>query len=401
MLKKIIGYFRRKLAWELSLLLALVMLVIFTIGATFINYIVTDKFKQQLIARADLASHSIQFAAESSSTVGGIQRFVAAMGAEEEFDAITLLAGNPLSVLASTKLASTGHSVVSEFSGAELDLIQSVHQSKSTEHQFFLDGVNGGLHYVTPVNITGVLSNAKPIGNGVLYIRINTQHYSQDLAGFLWVLIAFLSAIGLIVFLSLVLLITLRINQPHLNILKVLNQRKLGNKVLCEVKGSNEIAILSETFNELFESIDEVEKLKSEFVSTVSHELRTPLTAIRGSLGVVMGAFPNQLPEQATDLIKMASRNCEQLNLLINDLLDLEKMESGKLEFEFVKVDLANELVQAKSVNDGYGDRHEVQIVINRTLSSALVMADVHRLQQVFANLISNAIKFSDRKSEV
>jgi len=81
-----------------------------------------------------------------------------------------------------------------------------------------------------------------------------------------------------------------------------------------------------------------IERMKSEFISTVSHELRTPLTSIRGSLGLVMGGSAGVLPEQAKTLIDIAGKNCERLIQLVNDILDMEKIEAGRIEFQLQPV---------------------------------------------------------------
>ena len=96
------------------------------------------------------------------------------------------------------------------------------------------------------------------------------------------------------------------------------------------------------------------EKLKNEFVSVVSHELRTPLTSIRGALGLLSGGVAGVLPARATQMIDIAQKNAERLVLLINDILDIEKIESGKMRFETVEVSLAGLLESALESNRGY-----------------------------------------------
>ncbi|MBU3909908.1 MAG: PAS domain S-box protein [Gammaproteobacteria bacterium] len=144
-----------------------------------------------------------------------------------------------------------------------------------------------------------------------------------------------------------------------------------------------------------------MERMKSEFVSTVSHELRTPLTSIRGALGLVLGKFGAGMADKARQLLETANRNSERLTLLINDILDLEKIESGRLDFEFKSSDLVAIARQAISANEGYGHQHGVRLRLVAAPEQARLWADEHRLLQVFANLISNAVKYSPRDGEV
>jgi PAS domain S-box-containing protein len=138
-----------------------------------------------------------------------------------------------------------------------------------------------------------------------------------------------------------------------------------------------------------------VERLKNEFVSTVSHELRTPLTAIRGSLGLVLGGVAGPIPPQVQSMLDIAYKNCERLILLINDILDIEKIESGKLVFNPKVVEMMPLVQQALEVNRAYAEQYGVTFSLDQSLSEARVKADPDRLMQVFANLLSNAAKFS------
>lgn len=138
-----------------------------------------------------------------------------------------------------------------------------------------------------------------------------------------------------------------------------------------------------------------IEKLQSEFVSTVSHELRTPLTSIRGALGLVAGGRVGKMSEEASEMINIALNNSDRLVRLINDMLDVEKIQSGKLDFEIRQLDLGEALREAVEANRGFALEHHTSIVLESDLESIQVCADADRLAQVFANLLSNAAKFS------
>jgi PAS domain S-box-containing protein len=143
-----------------------------------------------------------------------------------------------------------------------------------------------------------------------------------------------------------------------------------------------------------------VNRLKSEFVSTVSHELRTPLTAIHGSLKLLeSGAVPASTP-QAARLVTMARSNSERLVRLINDMLDLDKIEAGRVELRRQPL-VASEIVRATL--DGVtamAAEHRV-VLVPRVVDDPTFSADRDRMVQVLTNLVSNAIKFATPGSEV
>ncbi len=144
-----------------------------------------------------------------------------------------------------------------------------------------------------------------------------------------------------------------------------------------------------------------IDTLKSEFVSTVSHELRTPLTSIRGSLGLVTGGMAGVLPDTAKTLITIAKNNCERLIRLINDILDIEKLESGHMRMELQPLELRSLLDQAVAANQGYAIACNVKLVLNCDEGPWVVKVDPDRLTQVVTNLLSNAIKFSPQDGAV
>jgi PAS domain S-box-containing protein len=141
----------------------------------------------------------------------------------------------------------------------------------------------------------------------------------------------------------------------------------------------------------------EVSRMKTEFVSTVSHELRTPLTSIAGSLGLIAGGAAGQLPERAQRLVEIAQSNCARLIRLINDILDIEKIESGKMHFDIKPLSLSALLTHAIDANQEFAASHGVTIELGALPQGAGILGDEDRVMQVLTNLLSNAAKFSPR----
>jgi PAS domain S-box-containing protein len=137
-------------------------------------------------------------------------------------------------------------------------------------------------------------------------------------------------------------------------------------------------------------------RIKNEFVSVVSHELRTPLTSIRGALGLLAGGVVGELPEQARQMIEIARKNSDRLVLLINDILDIEKIESGKMRFEVAPVEVKVLLESAIEQNHEYAQALGVHFELTlEGMEGVQVYGDEERLQQVLSNLLSNACKFT------
>ena len=143
-----------------------------------------------------------------------------------------------------------------------------------------------------------------------------------------------------------------------------------------------------------------IERLKDEFVATVSHELRTPLTSISASLGLLVGAADVKLPEAAKRLVTIAHSNSQRLVRLVNDILDIEKIESGNVILNLQRVEVGTAIAQAIEANRALAAGYGVGLRLEET-SASEVHADPDRLMQVVTNLLSNAIKFSPRDSEV
>jgi DNA-binding response OmpR family regulator/nitrogen-specific signal transduction histidine kinase len=170
-----------------------------------------------------------------------------------------------------------------------------------------------------------------------------------------------------------------------------------GQKIInADGKNLGAIAVIHDVTE-----LKKTERLKNEFVSIVSHELRTPLTSIRGSLGLLVSGVMGEFPEKANKLLEIANNNCERLLLLINDILDIEKIEAGKMEFQLKMHDLNQVIKESITANTMYAEKFGVSIEFKQPKSNPQVNVDSGRLMQVLSNLLSNACKFSPKGEKI
>lgn len=144
-----------------------------------------------------------------------------------------------------------------------------------------------------------------------------------------------------------------------------------------------------------------IERLKNEFVATVSHELRTPMTSISGSLGLLVGQWADKIPDSAGRLLVIAHNNAQRLVRLINDILDIEKAESGATALAFGRIDAVALIEQVIESNRMHAEELGVHLRLESDADRIEVTTDGDRLAQIVTNLLSNAIKFSPAGAEV
>jgi len=143
------------------------------------------------------------------------------------------------------------------------------------------------------------------------------------------------------------------------------------------------------------------EKSKDEFISTISHELRTPVTSIKGALGLVLSGATGELSDKTHNMLDIAHRNSDRLTLIINDILDLEKIAAGKMEFNIESVNIAEIIKDAIAANKPYAERLNVSFVGIGLGKHTECFCDSDRVFQIMNNLLSNAAKFSKKDGEV
>lgn len=144
-----------------------------------------------------------------------------------------------------------------------------------------------------------------------------------------------------------------------------------------------------------------VERMKDEFLATVSHELRTPLTSIVGVLSLLSAGAIGSLSPEAQELANMAQRNGKRLSHLIDDVLDLTKLEGNRMVLQLRSSQLAPLLEESLKANQGYADTFDVKLELECSAALATALVDEQRLLQVMANLVSNAIKHSNKGGRV
>ena len=153
-------------------------------------------------------------------------------------------------------------------------------------------------------------------------------------------------------------------------------------------------AILYQEIIDTNKKLEKLERLKSDFISIVSHELRTPLTTIKNSLDIITSGKTGEMSENSLKFINMAKRNVVRLSGIINDLLDISKIEAGKLDFKYADSKITPVIEYVKTNLQGVAKEKNIQIVCNQKCD-AEIYADTNRLEQVLTNLVSNAIKFT------
>lgn len=143
-----------------------------------------------------------------------------------------------------------------------------------------------------------------------------------------------------------------------------------------------------------------IERMKDEFISVVNHELRTPLTSIHGAVKLLEAGAAGELPEPAMRLARLASQNTDRLRNIIDDILDLDKIVSGRMDFDIEPLDAREMLEKVAQAHEATAHFGQVNISVQAPAGLGL-LADAQRLHQVLDNLVSNALKFAPAGSQV
>jgi len=145
----------------------------------------------------------------------------------------------------------------------------------------------------------------------------------------------------------------------------------------------------------------EIDEMKSDFISVASHEMRTPMTSIKGSIELLLGGYAGELPPESTELLGICLTAVDRLVRLINDLLDISKIESGKMELHLARLNVMDCVKKSMRSLRSLAEVNTVSIDLEQDGSIPEVMADRDRLEQVITNLLSNALKYSPPEKTV
>jgi signal transduction histidine kinase len=199
-------------------------------------------------------------------------------------------------------------------------------------------------------------------------------------------------------------------NQPEQGLISKLNK---AEQELKRVKGELEIQawglkktnegikILYKELEKKNAELKKLDQLKSDFVSTVSHELRTPLSIIKDSVSVILGGVAGKVNKKQARILAMSQESMERLERIINDLLDISKIEAGKIELKRKRVDFCHLLKGVCAKWKIESDKKKQSLRVSLPAGSINLRIDPDKIIQVLNNLISNAIKFTPRKGKI
>jgi signal transduction histidine kinase len=178
---------------------------------------------------------------------------------------------------------------------------------------------------------------------------------------------------------------------------------RLGYRITGPIlEREDAFSIVATAFNDMALSLEEqhvklieLSRLKTDFVATVSHELRTPLTSIKGGLGLVLGGVTGDISSETKSLLETTARNTDRLIRLINDVLDISKIEAGAIRLRVDHFDVSELVTHATKAMESYAKSHGVSVRWKAPSDSPILVVDRDRFEQIMTNLLSNAIKFS------
>jgi signal transduction histidine kinase len=188
--------------------------------------------------------------------------------------------------------------------------------------------------------------------------------------------------------------------QNYREFLRNTNRFAAGKELLPQIKGHDEIAHLDSVFRDMVQTVDEAQKMKRQFVSVISHELRTPLMNVQGILELLQEQVYGELNESGVQQVDAAFNSTNRVMTLINDLLSIDKLESGMLEMLPRQMDIGDVIERSAQSVRTLASRKDITIDTSG-IAHVELTADPDRLIQVVTNFLSNAIKYSEANTKI
>ncbi len=171
--------------------------------------------------------------------------------------------------------------------------------------------------------------------------------------------------------------------------------------VVKQVSLPLESALFYEELKKTNIKLEKLEKMKSEFISIVSHELRTPITSIKNSLDMMLSGRMGGINPTQNNFLNLAKRNLDRLSIIVNDLLDLSKIEAGKMHYRFEPYNIVDGLKFVYSTFEPIAKKKNIELSLNTEKSDLIINADSGKIEQVLSNLILNAVKFTPEGGKI
>lgn len=200
----------------------------------------------------------------------------------------------------------------------------------------------------------------------------------------------------------------IKVGDDFFGVVELFRQKPFSNEdVTCFQAIAHQAALplrsakLYEEISITNKKLEKLEKLKSEFISIVSHELRTPLTPINNSLEIVLSGQAGEITPEINNFISMAKRNIQRLSGIIEDLLDLSRIQTGKFDFKYKIVDITPSLELLKNTFEQVAQDKNIDITLSIKEKLPEIYADTRRIEQILSNLVSNSLKFTSTKGKI
>jgi signal transduction histidine kinase len=295
---------------------------------------------------------------------------------------------------------------INDYGDYNREIIQKSRESKAIDNSELANNTINK-NYIEAKEALDALINLH-VNNSISEQELSYQFYDKTMNSITLSITALVILGSLTLLISLIKgIISIKISSGHLEMIAAKEQElldhniilqekekqlKLNNKALIKAKEDLEYA--NRELIIINKSLRELDEMKNNFISTVSHELRTPLTSIKGSLGLILNNIVGNPDDETKTFLKISYKNTERLINLINEILDLAKLEAGKIELHKENLNLTQLINESIEGISTYAMNNNV-IILNELEEDIDVYADVQKLNQVLYNLLSNAVKFT------